>query len=450
MNPWGGTGRWGVVAAGLMFASSSAAWAQPTNRSPFLIDLPATLRLAGARNLDIQVARQGLQEAEANHLRALEQFFPWLAPGIGYQRRDGLAQAVPAGTLTDAHFDAYAPGVGVGAQVDLGGAIYQSLASRQLVKAANAGLEAQRLDALLSAAQGYLDLAQARALVGVVEEALHISRDYQGQLHEAVAAGIAFKGDELRVQTQTERYQIALRQAQERQRVLAAALAALLHLDSRVELVPLATDPAPLTLVEAQTAIDPLVEQALRLRPELKRSQALVGAARAEKQAAVVGPLIPSLGAQVFAGGLGGGPDNGPSAFGSSEELLVGLSWRLGPGGLFDTGRQRARQARLESTRLSGEKLRDQITAEVVQSLTRVRSLADQLALARRNLVTARDTWQLTHARKDYGVGLVLEDIQAQQALAQARAEYVTVIAEFDKAQYDLNKAVGGAPPLLP
>jgi outer membrane protein TolC len=34
-------------------------------------------------------------------------------------------------------------------------------------------------------------------------------------------------------------------------------------------------------------------------------------------------------------------------------------------------------------------------------------------------------------------VGIVLEDIQAQQALAQARSDYVTAVAEYNKAIND-------------
>ena len=68
--------------------------------------------------------------------------------------------------------------------------------------------------------------------------------------------------------------------------------------------------------------------------------------------------------------------------------------------------------------------------------------------MARRNLATASDTLDLTRRRKQYGVGIVLEDIQAQQALNQARAGYVTTVAEFNKAQYGLIRVVGG--PLAP
>jgi outer membrane protein TolC len=103
-------------------------------------------------------------------------------------------------------------------------------------------------------------LAKAGALVEVTREALKTSRDYQQQLHAAVSSGIAFRGDELRAQSQAERYEITLRQALERQRVAAAELALVLHLNSTVELVSLDTLLAPITLYETNAAIQALVE----------------------------------------------------------------------------------------------------------------------------------------------------------------------------------------------
>jgi outer membrane protein TolC len=402
--------------------------------------------LAGARNLDIQLARERLSEAEANRRSAQEQFFPWITAGAGYHRRDGVAQAVPAGTISDAHYQSYNPGAALTVQMDLGDAIYKSLAAKQLVKASDQALEAQRQDSTLSAAQGYFDLAKAGALVEVTREALKTSRDYQQQLHAAVSSGIVFKGDELRVQTQTERYEITLRQALERQRVAAAELALILHLDSTVELVPRDTLLLPITLFETNASMHGLLEQALRTRPELKQSQALSSAARAAKNGAVYGPLIPTVGAQAFGGGLGGGPDSGPGNFGAEGDYLVGLTWRIGPGGLFDAGRVNAGKARLAAAQLGETKLKDTITSQVVVSLARVQSLWAQISLAQRNLATASETLRLTRERKQYGVGVVLEDIQAQQDVTQARSDYLTALAEYNKAQYGLNKAVGGPP----
>jgi len=436
----------------LLAASLASVYAQPTYDAPYPIDLPTALRLAGARNLDIRLARERLNEVQANRQSAVEQFFPWIAAGAAYHRRDGVAQAVPAGTISDAHYQSYNPGAALAAQMDLGDTIYKSLAAKQLVNASDQALEAQRQDSTLSAAQGYFDLAKAAALIEVTREALKTSQDYQQQLHAAVSSGIAFKGDELRVQTQTERYEITLRQALERQRVAAADLALVLHLDSQVELIPQDTLLVPITLFETNSSMHTLVEQALRTRPELKQSQALASAARAAKNGAVYGPLIPSVGAQAFGGGLGGGPDGGPSNFGAEGDYLLGVMWRIGPGGLFDSGRVHAGRARLAEAQLGEAKLKDTITSQVVVNLARVQSLWAQIALARQNLATASETLRLTRQRKQYGVGVVLEDIQAQQDLTQARSEYLTALAEYNKAQYGLNKAVGGppAPPALP
>jgi outer membrane protein TolC len=415
---------------------------QDTNQI-YPIDLPTTLRLAGAQNLEIQLARQRLKQAEAERSIAVEKFFPWIAPGVSYHRRDGVAQAVPAGTISDAHFQSYSPGVALAAQMDIGDALYQSLAAKQLVRASDQGLEVQRQDVILSAAHRYFELAKAKALVQVASEALKTSETYEHQLHDAVEAGIVFKGDELRVQTQTKQYAILLRQAVEQQKVGSVELARILHLDPKTELVASDSGLNRLTLVETNASMNRLVEQALEARPELKRSGALIAAARQSRNGAVYGPLIPSISAQAFGGGLGGGPDGGPNHFGAEGDYLVGLTWRIGPGGLFDPGRVRANKARVAEAEIEAAKIRDDVAAQVVAGLARTQSLSDQIELSQAKLAAATETLRVTHERKQYGVGIVLEDLQAQQDLERARADYLTAIAEFNKSQYSLLKAIG-------
>jgi len=89
--------------------------------------------------------------------------------------------------------------------------------------------------------------------------------------------------------------------------------------------------------------------------------------------------------------------------------------------------------------------LRDQVIREVVESLTRFRTLADQLDTARRTLAAAVEAEKLAEQRKEFAVGIVLETIQTQQDLARARDSWVTLIAEFNKAQYALQQVAGVA-----
>ncbi len=301
LNSWAVLGlavsTWLCVLARVEAATTDSAFNLPKTNTISLIDLPTVLRLAGARSLDVQIARERLNEAKANRRSAVEQFLPWLSPGVAYHRRDGMAQAVPAGTVSDTHFESYSPGATIAAQLNLGDAIYQSLAAKQLVEASNQALAAQQLDSTFASAQSYFDLLKAKAVADVLKDAINISENYEKQLHEATEAGIAFKGDELRVRTQTQNYQIALSQASEKQRAESANLAQILHLNATVELVPQDTDIVPFTLFPTNTALDAFVQQALESRPELKRSRALIAAARQTKKGAVYGPLIPSLAA---------------------------------------------------------------------------------------------------------------------------------------------------------
>lgn len=439
-----------LLALGASFAFAAVAsqpYAQTLDtsagtRQAYSIDLATALRLAHAQNLDVKIAQERLDEARANHDNALWQFFPWISPGIGVRRHEGRTQAVD-GTLLDVDKQSAAVGATVTAQLDIGDTIFKTLATKQLANAASQAFDAQEQDATLNAAQGYFELLKAKSLVGVVRDALQTSQQYASQLHAAVAAGIVFKGDELRAQTQTERYRVTLSQTLEQQRIAAARLAQVLHLDPTIELIPADAELVPITLVETSGDLSALVRQALDARPELKQNQALVAAAREAKRGAVYGPLIPSLGVQAFLGEFGGGQGDASGNYADSRDYYVGLSWRIGPGGLFDFSRIDASQARLDAAELTVLKSSDDIARQVVEIYTRVRSLSEQIAASRQNLAVASETLRLTRERKQLGVGIVLEDIQAQQELVRGRGEYLTVIAEFNKTQYALSRMLG-------
>jgi outer membrane protein TolC len=153
--------------------------------------------------------------------------------------------------------------------------------------------------------------------------------------------------------------------------------------------------------------------------------------------------LIPTISAQAFVGGLGGGPGGSTDNFGDSQDYGVFLGWRIGPGGLFDSSRVKAADARLKGAKLTADRIRDEIIQQVVESRTRAQSLTDQLSTARANLATSAEALRLTEQRKESAVSVVLEVIQAQQDLARARYDYITTVAEYNKAQYALSRALG-------
>jgi outer membrane protein TolC len=128
----------------------------------------------------------------------------------------------------------------------------------------------------------------------------------------------------------------------------------------------------------------------------------------------------------------------------------VTLGWRIGPNGLFDRGRTRAAEARLKTAEFGYEKIADEIGRQVTERFVRWQSLADQIQTSRAAVRAAEGALQLTRQRKEFGVGAVLEDINAQQDLTRAQLDYVGIVAEFNKAQFSLLKATGGLPGSAP
>jgi outer membrane protein TolC len=437
-----------LLMASLTGAATAQEPVQPAAAdSTYPIDLATVLRLAGAQNLDVQLARGAVDEAQANYTSAVERFLPSLVPSASYLRHTGRDQRVE-GPLLDVSKHSDTTGAYLTAQIPVGDAIFSALQAHQLVAANDAGATAQERDSALAAAQQYFDLVRARALVGVMGDALSISQSYELQLNEAVRIGIAFKGDAFRVQTQTQRLQLDLTRARQQQRLSAARLVQTLHLEPLLELIPAEREPAPLALADLSKSPKELIRTALENRPELARSTALIGAAEQSRRGAIYGPLIPTIGGQAFAGEFDGGGDVRVNAItanggGPRQDYAVGLSWRIGPGGLFDWGRIRASGARLTAAQLSDEKLRDQISREVVDAYTQVQSLFEQLRVARLNLSSAEETLRLTRHRKELGVGVVLEDIQAQQELLKARTDYVGIVSQLNQEQYGLMRSVG-------
>ncbi len=407
------------------------------------IDLPTVLRLAGAQNLDVKLAAEKLNEARANESGTLWQFFPWIAPGVGYKAHDGRIQNVE-GAIIDANKQSYTAGPAVVAQLDLGDAIYKRLAAKQFTMAASHGVAAQKQQSILAATESYFELARWQANVRVADEAVHISKDYGDQITNGVQAGVAFKGDQLRAETQLHRNELLLKQAEEQRRVASAKLAQVLHLDSTIPLLPREDDAVPLKLSSSSGKLDQLIGDAIANRPELKQGQALMDANKANVRGAKYGPLVPTIGAQVFAGGLGGGRNGDNGHFGGSEDYQVTIGWRIGPGGLFDSSRIKKAESQSAQASITQEKTRDEVIRQVVENYERVKLLRSEVAIAKASVNAAQEALKLARERKEFAVGIVLETLQSEQDATRAKLDYVNTVMELNKAQYRLKAAVGG------
>ena len=413
---------------------------------PGFISLSSALRLAGANNLDVRIVEEHLAEARADHLIAIEQFIPSLTGGLGFRQYDGNAQTTE-GRIIDVNKQLYTGGGTLAAQIKFGDAIYETLASHQLVKAAKFATEARRLDSMYEAAVAFYDLVLNHAAVSVAEEAVKISREYSLQLGKAAEAGLAYEGDALRAVAQVQKDELALEQIRVQRRIAAARLSQILNLDPAIELVPDQTTLSPIRLISEKETLDSLVAKATANRPELKQMAARVQAAKSRHSGAVYGPAVPSIAAGAFWGGLGGGDGNaGMANFDNSSEYSVGASWTLGPGGLFDVGQMNKTRAKVKQGELETEKSHQEIIVQVVAAHARLNSMSSQLDSARQAMTSIEKNLALSRERKTFAVGEVLENIDAEEQWTKTRMDYINVLAEYNKTQFAMIRALGLVP----
>ena len=92
---------------------------------------------------------------------------------------------------------------------------------------------------------------------------------------------------------------------------------------------------------------------------------------------------------------------------------------------------------------MSDAKLHDEVARQVVQTFEGAHSAFDQLSLTKKSVELAQQSLQLSQSRRDFGVAAVLEVIQAQKDLTDARGSYLRALTQYAELQYALAQVVG-------
>jgi outer membrane protein TolC len=411
-----------------------------------VLTLGAALKLAGADNSEVQMAHEQSLEARARYQQAKQQFLPWIVPGLAYRRVDGRAQEVSGNIVTVDKYS-YSLALTLAADIELGNAIYNSLVTRRRLQATDQQTEVARQQAAFLTRQAYFTLVDAQAREEVARQSLILAESYAAQVSDAVAAGIAFSGDASRVLAQAQRRQLHVTQAQVAVQVAAAHLAEILRLLDGTTLRANNAELQPMVFIDTTKSLADLVASALQRRPELNVQASLMQAADAEIEQASVGPLIPRIILRGSVGGLGGGKnDDNWDNFGRSTEVAVGVEWRIGPGGLFDGARADIVASQARQIKLHQQYLRERITREVQVAYSEAVSSVEQVRLAQVVLGTSEETLRLTRERRQFGVGVVMEAVSAEEELTGARLEFIHTVTRHNQSQAKLLRAVGNQP----
>jgi outer membrane protein TolC len=432
---------------------------------PLPINLPTALRLSDARAIDVQVASERIRLATAQLQQARVLWVPTFLMGTDYYRHDGLIQNINGDVLNNSHaaFLAGASPILIFTATD---ALFAPLAQRQVLKSQQAFQQAAQNDTMLAVAEVYFQVQQARGELAGVQDVRTKMEDVVRRIAQ-LAEVLVPPMEKRRAEAQFARLDQAVFQAQERWRVASAELNRLLRLDPTTVVAPLEPPHLQITLIDAKADVDALIRTGLTNRPELRAHQALVQAAIKQLQKERLRPLLPSvllrgastgvfgtLGLGVFGGGVGSNLNN----WGLREDYDLQVLWELQSLGLANRALVKQRQSDHRLALLELFRTQDRIAAEVAQTYSQVEMAAKRLQAAERETKAAftlveenMEGFKQTRRVGELPMLVVRaqEVIAAIQTLALAYNDYYGAVADYNRDQFRLYRAIGNAPGAL-
>lgn len=442
-----------------------------TERAVYPIDLAGALRLAGARDLDIAIAREQIARAVAELDGARALWLPSFFLGPNWNRLDGRNQdssgdilktsrsSLFLGAAAASSAPVYAPPPGGGVApvsglatvLRISDAIFLPMAARQVVEARRAGLTAMTNNVLLDLTESYFNLQLAAGRVAIAREAL----TYADRLVDLTATyaqtGAGVEADHQRSLTERQRLRQELSTAIGQWKVASSDLVRRTRLDPRIVVAPVEPPEAQVRVVPRELPVDDLIVIGLNNRPELAEAQALVQATLIRLRQARLRPLVPSVALRYSAGGFGGGAGSFFGDFGGRQDVDVNLYWEIMNFGLGDRAIARTRAAENRIQALEQIKVQDRIAAEVAGAYEEGAAAEYRLEDAAQGVPRALESLALNFDNIRLGAGLPraarpIEVLQPIQALYQTRTSYLNAAIDFNRAQFRLYRALGRPP----
>ncbi len=425
------------------------------------IDLTTALARAGADNPTIALAAEAVRASRAQETQARSLLLPTLDAGANLNLHRGTLLSA-RGVVRDLHRDSLYAGAGtfaVGAgtvavpgvrlTAHLADAVFEPKVAQQRVASRAFDAQATRNAVLLDVATRTFDLAGAEARL----RALRQSRSELAEVVRLTAnfarAGQGREGDADRARSEEHLLTGQEQQAEEDVAVASAELARLLGTDPAT---PLHSSEDPLSLVElvpTNGGLEPLIEQALRDRPEVAARGADVALQATRLRQEQVRPLLPFLSAGVSAGTFGGGGGQTAPRFGHFDgrtDVDILAVWRLDNLGFGNLAVQKRR--RTERDEAGAERLRviDLVRREVAEAYARSEARRGEVEAARRQVRTAEEGYRLDLERSKNIQGRPIEVLNSVNLLSAARQELIRAAVGYNQAQFQLLAALGQPP----
>lgn len=426
---------------------------------PLPINLATALRLSDDRPLVVAAAQASVTVAAAQLDRAKLLWIPDLNTGVAYIRHDGGNQDIVTGQLVDVSTNFFLAGTGLNLQVAAADALFEPLAARQVLQARQRDIQTAKNDALLTVAEAYFNVQQARGRYAGMLDAVVKARELVRRLR-VLQKDLAPPIETDRALTLLAELEQATASALENWRVASADLTRILRLDPAAVVVPLEPDFMQVTLIAPARAVDDLIPIGLTNRPELAAQQALVQASLARLRQERLRPLIPSVLLSgngtpdfLFNGGIfGTGSGSSMNQYAGRADVGVQVYWQLDNLGFGNRARVRERRGQEQLSLIELFRIQDLVAAQVAQAHARLLSAQVRAAQAEAGLKKGLRSFEgnLKGMSETVRFGDVLqlvnrpqEVVAALQQLQGAYDNYFTTNADYNRSQFRLFHALG-------
>ena len=418
------------------------------------LDLGRAAQIAMQNATQIQLSSDTLRLSGIAVLESYGRFLPSLKTTVGAFNDDGTS-LLSATSLVPANAQFYGLGYSLSAGVNLFNGYRDRDHLRAMVQtrsAAFSSFDRALQQVSYDVTQSYFQVVLDRRLVNVAQANLDLSTTREKQIGEEVTVGTKAPPDLYRQQAQARADEVAVIDAQNRERDDEAALLRRLEVDP-LKPFTLAEPPVDTTAIPADSLhVDQLVANAVRARPDLTAAHYREQADQNELEAAH-GELLPKLDLQfdylTNTRIYGHEIVNGINQLTTQQQSLghqlgsqglgqvqLGLSWDV-----FDNYRARLDEQRAAAAQdrdhMATKDLQLRINSEVQQAVGDYMAAGQKLSSTAAGLAAAQEAYDAMQGRYDVGLATFVDVISAQATLTNARS-----LREQALINFALQKAV--------
>jgi outer membrane protein TolC len=305
-------------------------------------------------------------------------------------------------------------------------------------RAAVEGLRGVESEIALMARQQFLDVLRASKLLEVQEEALELSRRQLERAEALVEVGSAVISDVLRAKVEVSRNELDLISARNDLRLAETSLCHFLAFDEECEIV-LDED---LGLEEREYDLDEVLAMAMEMRPEVQEAEETL---RSRKYGVWEdrGYWFPQFDFSADYSWSGQDQLKLAEAWDESE-----LTWRLTMSwdvftGLDRWGSGKQAKAQLNTAREDLTQTKRDVALEVKEAYYNVEEAKQRMKVSAETVELAEEEFKLAGERYRLGAATMLEQIDSQVSLSEARSSFVEARYDYVISLARLARAVG-------